>query len=634
LRNTVPFTTLGLVEDGITPTRRLAAIMLADVAGYSRLMERDEHGTHLRLRELRTEVIEPAIGRHYGRLVRSKGDDLLVEFASAVEALSAAVEIQQTLAQRNRDLAPESRIELRIGINLGDILVDDGEIAGDGVNVAARLESLAEPGEVAISAAVREQVRQLVNVQLADAGQHRVKNISRPIRVYKVRVQGGQLATPARLRAWIAARPWRVALVLLAPLLALLVVAAPARWAGEAPARRSVAILPMTSNTNDAAAAALARQLTADSTAILGQMLGGTVAAPGAAAAARTPGGDLTEVGRRLNVRYLLEGEVERGESDIRLQARLLEAATGRQIWSARLTAPPAEPGRSPPDLIGPFVNKVSSEIRRAELARPGRGGADPVELQLRAWTLLPSATTEADVREVKALFERALAQAPENVDAIAGLVYVLDHEANRASAAEQSQQLLHAADQMSLKAISIGANSALAWRARATVLLSMEQLEAAAEAVDRALAINAFDSEAHALRANILLLSGRAEEAVAALDRAIRLNPDNETVGVHLHTRCRALLYLGRHAEAIASCKRGMAFAPDWPDYMLLAAAYAQLGDQKNAAQARDELLRREPQFTIAWLRAKSTQPHPVAAAQREAQLIAGLRKAGVAEQ
>ncbi|MFO0206541.1 MAG: adenylate/guanylate cyclase domain-containing protein, partial [Betaproteobacteria bacterium] len=174
------------------PTRRLAAILLADIAGYSRLMERDEQGTHQRLRELRAEVTDPAIARHHGRFVRAKGDDLLVEFSSAVEALSCAVEIQRAMAERNRDLAPEARLQWRIGINLGDILVDGNDIAGDGVNVAARLEALAEPGGVAVSAAVREQVRQLSGVQMAYAGEHRVKNISRPIRVYKVRHDGGR----------------------------------------------------------------------------------------------------------------------------------------------------------------------------------------------------------------------------------------------------------------------------------------------------------------------------------------------------------------------------------------------------------------------------------------------------------
>src|SRR5262245_7695299 len=176
--------------------------MLADVAGHRALMERDEPGTHLRLREVRDQITNPAIERHYGRVVRSRGDDMLVEFASAVEALSCAVEIQRAMVEYNRGLAAGSRIEFRIGVNLGDILVDGSEIAGDGVNVAARLEALAAPGEISISRAVREQVRQLVGVRLTDAGEHRVKNISRPIRVFKVSLEGGGRPAAATWMRW------------------------------------------------------------------------------------------------------------------------------------------------------------------------------------------------------------------------------------------------------------------------------------------------------------------------------------------------------------------------------------------------------------------------------------------------
>jgi adenylate cyclase len=632
LRNHVPVTTLASVDEKITPTRRLAAILLADVAGYSRMMERDEHGTHVRLRDVRAAVIDPAISRHHGRPVRSKGDDVLVEFASAVEALSAAVEIQRELAERNRDLAPDSRIELRIGINLGDILIDGGEIAGDGVNVAARLQALAEPGEIAISAAIREQVRQLKSVQLVDAGHHRVKNLNRPIRVYKVRVQGtNRMAALKWLRRRLPARALVAALAMVAALGALLVLAP---WAGREAERRSLAVLPFESSAGEAGNA-LARSLTADTTMTLAQMLGGAVAAPSAVATASAQISDPVALGARLHVRYLLEGDLEKSSSsEIRLQVRLLDAVSGRQLWSNRLTAVVSAGEPVPLELIGPLVNKVAGEIRRAELARHGQTGADATELVLRGWTLLPNMTTDAHLNEVRSLFARALQLAPDNVEALAGAAYLHDHEANRAGTADDSRRLLQTADTLSLRAISLRTNSAVAWRARATVLQSMEQLDAAAEATERALAINPYDSEAQAQRGQILLMVGRAEEAVAALDKAIRLNPDNETVGVHLNTRCRALLYLARYDEAIASCRRGMAFAPDWPDYMLLASAYALRGDAKNAALARDELLRREPKFTIAWLRSKSSSPHPVTAAQREAQLIAGLRKAGFAEQ
>jgi TolB-like protein len=259
----------------------------------------------------------------------------------------------------------------------GDILIDGGEIAGDGVNVAARLEALAEPGEIAISAAIREQVRQLKSVQLVDAGHHRVKNLKRPIRVYKVRVQGSnRVAALKRLRRRLPTRALLAALAVAVAVGALLVLAP---WAGREVERRSLAVLPIQSNAGEAGNA-LARSLTADTTMTLAQMLGGAVAAPSAVATVSKQTSDPTVLGARLRVRYLLEGEVEQNGSEIRLQVRLLDAVTGRQLWSNRLTATAGAGEPVPLELIGPLVNKVASEIRRTELARHGTTGADATE--------------------------------------------------------------------------------------------------------------------------------------------------------------------------------------------------------------------------------------------------------------
>lgn len=616
--------------DSNHPTRRLAAIMLADVAGYSRMMERDERGTHLRLRELRSQVTDPAIERHHGRIVRSKGDDLLVEFASAVEALSCAVEIQRDMAERNRDLAADSRIEFRIGINLGDILVDGTEIAGDGVNVAARLESLAAPGEVAISAAVREQVRQLVGVQLADAGQHRVKNISRPIRVYKVRLsstpQRGYLRRLRRLV--LRARP--VVAVLALALIAAVVALRWAPWNKTEAPRQSLAVAPFSAAEG---AAALANELTGDASAALSQMLNGAVAAPGAIAQLRGLAHDPQAIGQRLNVRYLLEGELGEAGDEVRLNARLIGTEGGRQIWAGTIKGRRESGERVPLEVIGRLVNQVAGEIRRAELNRPNPGGPDATELVLRAWTLMPNTETTEQLRDVRRLYEQALQLEPDRVDALSGAAYSLAYESERAATVEAGQPLLQRANELSLKAISLGTQNAEAWRVRAGVLQMMEQWPAAQEAIERALAINPYDSEAYGQYGSILISIGRSEDALAALNKAIRLNPDNETVGVHLNSRCRALLYLGRYRQAIDSCTRGLAYAPDWPDYMLLTAAYAMEGDSRSAAQARAELMRREPHFSIAWIQSKAITLNPSTVEQREKHLIAGLRKAGVQE-
>lgn len=612
------------------PTRRLAAIFLADIAGYSRLMERDEQGTHQRLRALRVEVTDPAIARHRGRFVRAKGDDLLVEFGSAVEALSCAVDIQRAMAERNLGLAPEARLQWRIGINLGDVIVDGNDIAGDGVNVAARLEALADPGEIAVSAAVQDQVRQVAGVQITYAGEHRVKNISRPISVYKVRHDGGRSPVPWRARLRKSVRYLRAPVLLAGALVAAVALWGAAPWRAGDPPRLSLAVLPLKGSGE---AAATAAALTTDASVALARMLNGNLAAPATAARASEFAHDPAQLRQRLNVRYVLEGEVAIEGEELRLTARLVGTDNGRQIWSSSMAAPHRATEPVPLELLGPLVNRVDSAIRRAELARPQPGGPDALELSLRGWALMPSTENAGQLREVRRFFEQALEQEPEHVEALAGAAYALAYEFDRAATPEGSRPLLQQAAELSLRAIIVGPQSALAWRVRAGVLQMQEQWSAAEQAIDLALTLNPFDSEAHAQRGSLLISIGRPEEAVAAIDKAIRLNPDSETVGVHLNSRCRAEIYLERYAAAIDSCSRATAFAPAWIDYMLLAAAYAMTGQPQHAAAATAELLRREPSFTLAWLDAKSAAPHPRNLAQRERTLVAGLRRAGVPE-
>jgi adenylate cyclase len=609
--------------------------MLADVAGYSRMMERDERGTHLRLREVRASVTDPAIARHHGRIVRSKGDDFLVEFSSAVEALSCGVEIQRAMAERNRDLAPDSRIEFRIGINLGDILIDGAEIAGDGVNVAARLESLAEPGEVAISQAVREQVRQLVGVRLIDAGHHRVKNISRPIRVFKVSADA-TVVRRARMRQSLR-RLRRPVLIAAAMGIAALAVW---RWPFGEPAapppRESVLVLPaMVRAGNDAADLALADDLTQQLTTAMTKTLSGVVVATSTASRFKGASVDAREAGAQMKVRFVVTTVVT-GEPDaMRISAQLISAESGAQLWT--ITTHPERPSGAnvPIDVVGRLSNALAGEIRRAELARPLPNGAsvDAYTLSWRAAAMLPNATTDQALDEVRQLYARAVDLEPDNVTALSGLAMTIGYQGSSAEDEIRGRALLKQADELSTRAVSIDANHAFAWLVRSTVLYLRGQLPSANEAIDRALSLNPYTTESHAQRGLLLISAGRSEEAVAAFDRALRLNPEGPSVGIHLHNRCRAYLYLGKYEEAIDSCVRATAFAPEWLDYVLLTAAYAMHGNGKAANQAKAELLRLRPQFRISWLRTEARTGSELARRQREAHIEAGLRKAGVPE-
>jgi adenylate cyclase len=619
---------------GSVPIRRLAAILIADVAGYSRLMERDEAGTHLRLREVRAQVTDPAIERHGGRIVRTAGDGMLVEFASAVEALSAAVEIQREMAARNRGLAPESRIDFRIGINLGDIIIDGHDIAGEGVNLAARLEALAEPGGIALSRAVREQVRQVVGVQLADAGVHRVKNISQPIRVYTVKLEGEPRRTVApRLRRWRIA--WVAALAAIGG--ALVAAAALLLRAPVAPPGQSLVVLPFT--TLGAATdeeAALATRLTAEVTNAMTRMSNVVVASRSAAARYAKEPHDLAAIGRALAVRYALEGTVAARGARLRVIAQLSRTDTGAQVWSDTLEAARDDGASVPIEIVGRLADALRLQLRNAEvkrLAHVDAAAADAYTLALRARALLPSTENVAQMGEVRALYEQALARDPKHVPALEGLAYTLAVIADRSHDPHERDALLRRAESLSLQAVALGPNDAEAWGSHSGVLMFADKSAAAMEAIERALTLNPYFSELHGQHGLLLLNAGRTGEALAAFERAIRLNPVADSVGVHLNMRCRALLYLGRYAEAIDSCQRAMTSAPDWPDYMLLAAAYAMAGDLQRAAAARAELLRLEPRFTIRWLIERSGRLAPRAIEARDQHLIAGLRLAGVPE-
>jgi class 3 adenylate cyclase/TolB-like protein/Tfp pilus assembly protein PilF len=613
------------------PIRRLAAILIADVAGYSRLMERDEAGTHLRLREIRAQVTDPAIERHGGRIVRTAGDGMLVEFASAVEALSAAVEIQREMAARNRDLAPESRIDFRIGINLGDIIIDGNDIAGEGVNLAARLEALADPGGIALSRAVREQVRQVVGVRLTDAGTHRVKNISQPIRVYTVELEGEpRRALARRLQRWRVA--WLAGLAAVGG--ALLAAAALLLRTPVQPPGQSLVVLPFASLAATADEAALAERLTVELTNALTRMSNVIVTARSAAARYAKQPHDLPAIGRALNVRYALEGTLAANGDRLRVIAQLSRTDTGAQLWSGTLETPRGEGATVPIEIVGRLADALRLQLRNAEVARLAHvpaAEADAYTLALRARALLPSTENMAQMDEVRALYERALARDPKHAPALEGLAYTLAVIADRSHDPQQRDALLRRAESLSLQAVALAPNDAEAWSSHSGVLMFADKRVAAMEAIERALTLNPYFSESYAQHGQLLLNEGRFEDALVTLDRGIRLNPVSDAVSVHLNMRCRALLYLGRYAEAIDACQRAMASAPDWPDYMLLAAAYAMAGDASRAAAAREELLRLEPRFTIRWLRDRSGRLAPRAIEARDRYLVTGLRKAGV---
>jgi adenylate cyclase len=611
-------------------TRRLAAVMIADVAGYSRLMDSDESGTHARLLEVRAAVTDPAVLRHGGRIVRTAGDGILVEFASAMAALQAAIEIQRTMASRNRGLPAGRRIDHRIGINLGDILVDGDDIAGNGVNVAARLESIAPPGGIAISGTVRRQVGDDLGVVFTDAGQQQVKNIARPIRVFRVELDG-----PPSLWSRLRSRRWPRRAMAAVALFALAVGV----WLGHPQpqadaAAPSLVVLPFAYPTQAPAAEALADSMTRQLTGAVSQLTGLTVVAPAVAAPFGSRRGEMQKIGRQLNARYALDGRIERAGDDVSAAVHLVDTGSGSSLWSTRLQSAAAGDA-APLALVGQLAESLRAAVRAAELKRVAADNA-----QASAYALALAATDElqrtSDPRQldaIRARFEHALALDAEHVPALTGYAHSLVYEADRTDPGPMRDAVLRRADQVSLRAVTLRPDDAEAWGARTNVLFFHGRLEAAAEAVQRGLLLNPYLVPLQSFSGQISLAQGRGEPALAAFDRGLALNPAGAGHGVLMHFRCRALLLLARYAEAVESCERGMAFGPEWPDYMVLAAAYALQGEAQQARRARDELMRLQPAFSVRRHEALAGRGADGVHTPFDRLLHAGLRKAGVPE-
>lgn len=613
-----------------TSTRRLAAVLIADVAGYSRLMEQDEAGTHARLATIRAEVTDPAVRSRGGRIVRSVGDGILVEFASAAAALQAAIEIQRAMADRNRGLPPQQRLDHRIGINLGDILVEEHDIAGTGVNVAARLEAIAPPGGIAISGTVRDQVRDDLGVGFVDLGPQPVKNISRPLRVYRVELDG-----PPTLWARLRSRR-RFGRVAAAAVLASLIVAAVFVLLPRPPepAPHSLVVLPLASPAASPTARAAADALTRQLTGAMSQLTELTVIAPTVADRYADQRGDMARIGNELKVRYALDGRVEQAGDQVRVAVHLVDTGSGGSLWSAEQKAPFGPGGDLPASLVVQLSESLRAAIRAAELKRlrASRVPPDAYAIALAAIEdLQKNSPGRAELTAIRMRFEQALQLDPQHPLALNGYAHALRYEADYTEPGPQRDALLQRADEVSLRAVALRPDDAEAWSARANVLYFRGQFESAAEAVRRGLALNPYLVPLQAWRGQILLALGQGEEALAAFERGIELNLPGVERGVLLHLRSRALLLLGRHAEAIESCERSIAFGPEWPDYMVLTAAYALQGDHKRADRARAELMRLQPAFTIRWHEAMRGVPG--APTQFERVLYAGLRQAGVPE-
>jgi adenylate cyclase len=591
----------GSPEEIASRKRKLAAILHADVAGFSRLMGEDETGTHQVLGELRGAV-DPLITAHGGRIVGTAGDSLLADFSSVVDALNCAVEMQRASRAINDPLPPERRLELRIGVNLGDVIVDGDDIFGDGVNIAARLESLAQPGTVCISQTVYDQVRNKLDLDYRPLGSHRVKNITEPVRAYAV---GLPAVVPRPRREW---RP----LVLAAGAAALVAVglaawvlstgagrqifglgaatkpvdvaslATPARLAG----RPSISVLPFKNLSSDPSQDYFSDGITEDVIIALGRFSNLLVIAKSASFPFKDSKAAPAEIGRLLDARYLLEGSVRRAGNRVRVSVELTEATTGRHVWSETYDAEVDDIFAVQDDIAKRVVGAAAVKLTRFEreraLAKPTNSLA-AYEYVLRGRDSFSHATRD-DNDKASELFQRAIDLDPNYAEAYAALGGS-HFEAVVSGWSQYREDELERAKALAQKALALDPTTTRAYRVLSNIDLFSKRYDLALEQADRALEINPSDADNYAQRGSILVWAGRSEGGLPWLEGALRFDRSNGFAAARL---CMAYYFLRRYSEGVDACDRTLTRDPGRNTQMLthpmLAAAYAQLGRQQDA--------------------------------------------------
>jgi adenylate cyclase len=578
--------------------RRLAAILAADVVGYSRLMERNETATHTALTARWKEVLEPLVEQHQGRVFKRTGDGVFVEFGSAVNAVECAAALQGAMKAANEDVPEDQAIVLRVGVNLGDIMVEDSDLFGDGVNIAARLEMLADPGGVAISDSVYQHVHGRVGIDFADGGLHEVKNIERPVHIWTWSPNG---RTKATARTIVEAPP---------PL----------------PARPSIAVLPFDNMSGDPEQGYFADGITEDIITDLSKVSGLFVIARNSSFAYKGQAPDIRKVSRELGVRYVLEGSVRRAANRIRINAQMIDGTTGGHLWAERYDRGIEDIFAVQDEVTRTIVSALKVKLTPSEeTRRESRGKVDPEAYDLlvrsRQTMLQLSATTSMESR---VMLERVLTIEPGLAAAYARLSIITFAEyVNRWN--EATPENLVQAMALAQKAIELDDTEPQAHISLAIALTWARRLDEAEGSAERAVALDPNSADAHTSLGNIRDFQGRHEDAVALYTRAHRLDPQFD---MSLHFLGRALLTLGRFDEAEIAFKKRLTLAPrsDMTRFYL-ACLYGRTGRQEEARRYWRETLEVNPNFSVGHLK----QVLPYRDPDTLDRLVDGLREAGI---
>jgi adenylate cyclase len=594
--------------------RKLTAILSADVAGYSRLMGEDEDATVRTLKVYR-ELMTGHIHSHSGRVVDSPGDNILAEFASVVDAVQCAVKIQKALNARNQDLPGDKRMLFRVGVNLGDVIEDENRIYGDGVNIAARLESLAQAGGICISASTYEQIKNKLPFGYEQLGEHRVKNITEPVVVYRVLMEpeaAGKLIGKKRGR-------WRGRLWTFATAVGVVFVAAAVIWnfylrpvpshektsaitktAIPLTDRASIAVLPFKNLSDDPAQEYFSDGITNDIITDLSKFNRLLVIASNTVFTYKGKPVKVSEVSRELGVRYVLEGSVQKARDKIRINAQLIDATTGPHLWAERFERNLKDLFAVQEEIVQTIVTTLAIKIDAAERTRAMRKNTDSLEAYdylLRGREYHNQRTRKANIK-AREMFKQAIELDPAYATAYAALAesYV---QMMRYGWTEFPAQTGQKAVDLVNKALTLDESSAAAHALLGAAYVYQEEYDLAFSELQQAIALNPNDASSYRVLGWGLLFSGRIDEAIDVLQTVLRIDPNSSPSTFFL---LGAGFYLGeQYDNAIATLRKGVSRKSDFVDFhIVLAAAYAGAGRQEDAVKAANTVLKLNPFFEV----------------------------------
>ena len=586
--------------------RKLAAILAADVVGYSRLMGADEAGTAHALREHRA-ALRPIIAGHGGRVVKTTGDGMLLEFPSVVAAVECGIAVQKLMTERNASLAECKRMLFRIGINIGDVLIEGEDIVGDGVNIAARLEEIAEPGGVCLSRAAYDQVRGKMVAEFRDMGEQRLKNIADTVRVYALTSAVGHSAS------------------------------ASAPPPDESPKPRiSIVVLPFANLSGDPAQEYFADGLTDDLTTELSGWTDTFVIALGTALTLKGRKVDAKSLGRELGVRYLVDGSVRRSNNRIRVAVRLIDAETRSQLWADRFDRDLAELLEMQDEITGRIAVALHYELTDVESdrARAARSNdPDARDLEYRGRAAMHKPSSKETIAEAREYFEQAVRIDNRSVKGWAGLAETHAGDVLGRWSNTPVDQKLRLAEAAAAQAMACDPMNPGAHLARASALFAQTRLEEALEEYGRVIELGRHWPAAYGRMGLLNALLGRPAETSRLVERAISLSPRDGNLGEWYLSIGIASFMMDRLGEAILWLRRSAASNPALGiNYLYLASAYSLDGRQQEACAALSEYRRLHPTMTISKLRASPYSNHPAYLAWRE-RVYEGMRKAGMPE-